>query len=73
MGDMLKKRCEIEEKYKWNLAHIYPNEEAWENAFEEASRQIAGFAAYAGHVKENTASGHPGKPQPFPVSHRGRG
>ena len=53
MGDMLKKRCEIEEKYKWNLAHIYPNEEAWENAFEEASRQIAGFAAYAGHVKEN--------------------
>ena len=30
MEDEIRKRSEIEEKYKWDLTHIYASDEAWE-------------------------------------------
>ena len=39
MGAMLKKRSEIEEKYKWNLEDMIPSEEALESLLKKAEVQ----------------------------------
>lgn len=53
MAEQLKKRSDIEEKYKWKLEHIYPTDEAWEAAYNELSENLKAFAAYDGKVAEN--------------------
>ena len=53
MAEQLKKRSDIEEKYKWKLEHIYPTDEAWEAAYNELSEKLKAFAAYDGKVAEN--------------------
>ena len=30
MAEEIRKRNEIEDKYKWDLTHIYASDEAWE-------------------------------------------
>ena len=30
MAEEIRKRSEIEEKYKWDLTHIYASDEEWE-------------------------------------------
>ncbi len=50
-GNRLPKRDEIEEKYKWKLEDIYPNDEAWEADFKEVrvfSEEIAKFSGTLG-------------------------
>ena len=49
----LRKREEIDSRYKWNLTHIYPDLPAWEKDYAEVSALVDAYAAYDGHVAEN--------------------
>ena len=53
MAEAIRKRSEIEAKYKWDLTHIYPSDEAWEEAFSKAMADVDTLSAYDGHVAEN--------------------
>ncbi len=48
MGAMLKKRSEIEEKYKWNLDDMIPSREALDTLLREAEEKIAAYETYKG-------------------------
>lgn len=48
MGITLKKRSEIEEKYKWNLEDIIPSQEALEELLQTAKSSIAVYETYKG-------------------------
>ena len=48
MGAMLKKRSEIEEKYKWNLDDMIPSQEALDTLLREAEEKIAAYETYKG-------------------------
>jgi len=52
MADM-KKRSEIAAQYKWDLTHIYPNDEAWEAAMAATFEEVKAFAAWEGKVAED--------------------
>lgn len=41
-------RKEIPDRYKWNLAEIYPSDGAWRTAKADLSKQIPSFEAYRG-------------------------
>lgn len=43
-----KKRDEIDDKYKWDLAKIYPDEELWEEDFKNLQQLIGQIAALQG-------------------------
>lgn len=53
MAEKLRKRSEIADKYKWNLSHIYPTVQTWEEAYAQTGEKIAAFAAYDGKVAED--------------------
>lgn len=53
MAEKLRRRCEIEDKYKWKLTDIFPTDEAWEQALAALSERAKAFAAHDGHVAEN--------------------
>lgn len=53
MAKQLPKRSEIEAKYKWRLEDIFPTEDAWEKALEEATAEVKAFAVYDGHVADD--------------------
>ena len=46
-------RNEVDEEYKWDLAALYPDDDAWEAAFEEASDTIEDLAAFEGRATED--------------------
>jgi oligoendopeptidase F len=41
-------RREVEDKYKWDLTVMYPDDAAWENQAQELERMISSFAARRG-------------------------
>jgi oligoendopeptidase F len=43
-------RAKIEDKYKWNLADIYPDVAAWRTAKEKVTAQIPAIRQYAGKL-----------------------
>ena len=45
-------RSEIPEKYKWDLSHIFPSDEAWENALKDAQTETGKVAAFQGHLAD---------------------
>ena len=47
------RRDEIDPKYLWNLADIFPTQDAWEAAFHKVEEETAAFARLEGHVAEN--------------------
>ncbi|PSP97394.1 oligoendopeptidase F [Halobacteriales archaeon QS_5_70_17] len=49
-------RGEIDEEYKWNLADIYADDEAWEEAYERAEAEIEELAAFEGRTTEDAAT-----------------
>ena len=49
----IRERCEIDEQYTWNTADIYPSDEAWEAAYEEARALIPRCAAFAGTLGDS--------------------
>ena len=53
MAEKLRKRCEIDDKYKWKLTDIFPSDEAWEQALSALAEKVKAFAAHDGHVAEN--------------------
>ena len=46
----VKERNEIDDSYLWDLESIYPSDEAWETAYEEADDRIDDLAVYEGRV-----------------------
>ena len=55
MGAMLKKRSEIEEKYKWNLEDIIPSEEALEELLKDTEEKITVYGSYKGTLGSSAA------------------
>lgn len=53
MAEKILTRAEIPEKYKWNLTHIYPSDEAWQKDYDTVCAEIPAFAAYDGKVAED--------------------
>ena len=52
MSDM-RRREDVAAKYKWDLTHIYPNDEAWEAAMASVLEEVKTFAQYDGKVAED--------------------
>src|SRR5579862_6077430 len=46
----LRDRSAIPERFKWNLAHIFPDWQAWQTAYEALDRKIDDYAALQGTV-----------------------
>jgi oligoendopeptidase F len=46
----LRDRAEIPERFKWNLQHIFPDWDAWQQAYGELDRKIEAFAALKGSL-----------------------
>ena len=46
----LKKREEIDEKFKWNVDKIYKNIEAWEKDFEDVKKEAVKLKDYSGKL-----------------------
>ena len=53
MAEEIRKRNEIEDKYKWDLTHIYASDEAWGKDFDEVMALAGSFAGFDGHVAED--------------------
>lgn len=53
MADKILTRAEIPDKYKWNLTHIYPSDEAWQKDYDAVCAEIPAFTAYDGKVAED--------------------
>ncbi|MDD6816270.1 MAG: oligoendopeptidase F, partial [Firmicutes bacterium] len=54
MGDKnLKQRKDIEQKYKWDIEAMYPDETNWEKDLEDCRQKAEEFAAYQGRLTES--------------------
>lgn len=49
----LPSREEIEEKYKWDLQHIYKNDDEWEEDFNWIEKRIPGYKNFEGKLKQS--------------------
>jgi oligoendopeptidase F len=50
----IRSRDQIDPKYKWNLAAMYPDEADWETDYKKAEEMAASFASFAGHLGESS-------------------
>ena len=53
MAECIRKRSEIENKYKWNLTHIYPSDEAWQADYDSLAGKVEELTALNGKVAED--------------------
>ncbi|MEO8285402.1 MAG: oligoendopeptidase F [Chloroflexota bacterium] len=53
MAVALPKRSEVEEKYTWNLASIFPTVDDWRSALKEVEDALPGLVDYKGHLGES--------------------
>ena len=53
MAEAIRKREDVEAKYKWDLTHIYADDEAWEADYDQVMAGIAEAAAWDGRVAED--------------------
>ena len=53
MAEELKKRSEIEDRFKWDLTHIFPSDEAWEKEYATVMAEVGTISAFDGHVADN--------------------
>ncbi len=44
-------RNQIEDRFKWNLSHIFPDWDAWQRGYDELDRKIGQYAALQGTLK----------------------
>ncbi|MEO8398472.1 MAG: oligoendopeptidase F, partial [Ignavibacteriaceae bacterium] len=49
----LPERSEIEEKYKWDTAHIYSSEDLWEKDFKWIEEQLPNYKNFYGKLNES--------------------
>ena len=47
----MKKRKDIDKKYKWDLSNFFENDLKWQEAFEKFSLKIGEIAKYNGKLK----------------------
>ncbi|HET9834468.1 MAG TPA: oligoendopeptidase F [Vicinamibacterales bacterium] len=45
-------RDQIEDRFKWNLSHIFPDWEAWQRGYDELDRKISQYASLQGTLKQ---------------------
>lgn len=55
-GSALLQRDQIEEKYKWDLTHIYQNDDEWEKDFIWVEENISGYKKFEGKLSQNADS-----------------
>ena len=48
-----KERSQIPDKYKWNLADLFPSEEAWARARADLAKRIPRLAEHRGHLGDS--------------------
>lgn len=53
MAEQVKTRAEIDARWKWDLSHIFKDDQAWEEASARLMEQAQAFAARQGHVAED--------------------
>ena len=53
MAEEIRKRSEIEDRYKWDLTHIYASDEAWEKDYQAVTEEVGTLSAFDGHVAED--------------------
>ena len=53
MAEQVKTRAEIDARWKWDLTHIFKDDQAWEEASARLMEQAQAFAARQGHVAED--------------------
>lgn len=53
MADTIRTYDQIETKYKWDLTHIFPTDDAWEAACVQLDKDAEAFAQRNGHVAED--------------------
>lgn len=53
MAVSLPKRSEVQEKYTWNLANIFPTEDAWRKALDEIVEDLPKLTAYTERLGES--------------------
>lgn len=49
----IRRREDVAPQYKWDLTHIYPNDEAWEAAMAETLEAAKAFTAWEGKIAED--------------------
>lgn len=49
----LKSRAEISEQYKWRLEDIFPNDQAWEEEFNQVEKSLGRAGEFQGHLGDN--------------------
>ena len=49
--EKLKKRSEVESKYKWNVEEMYESDEQWEEDFQKAKKLCPELLNYKGKLK----------------------
>lgn len=50
MAEKLQERKDMDRAYMWDLTKIYPDDSAWEEDFAKISKEVDGFASYAGKL-----------------------
>jgi oligoendopeptidase F len=53
MAVALPKRSEVEEKYTWNLASIFPTVDDWRATLKKVEDSLPGLVAYKGHLGDS--------------------
>ena len=53
MAQQLRKRQDIDPKYKWDLTHIYPDDAHWQQAYAKTEAAVGEITAFDGKVAEN--------------------
>jgi oligoendopeptidase F len=52
----LRDRASIPERFKWNLAHIFPDPDAWNRAYDELEAKIGAYASLQGTLGQSAES-----------------
>ena len=53
MAEKIRKREEIESRYKWDLTHIYASDEDWQKDYEKVGSMIGSVACWQGQVEKD--------------------
>ena len=51
---VIPEREEINQEYKWDLTHIYLNDEEWEKEFKSVSEKVSGYQKFEGKLAESS-------------------
>jgi len=50
---LIPERVEINQDYKWDLTHIFKNDQEWEAAFNSVSEKVSGYQKFEGKLAES--------------------